>query len=1003
MQNYLCWSPAKVREIINPEAEAVPDSVFRAVHSDWSLKVAPPKGTAFQELSTTTFRSVQPRDFLKQFLDPGRPHVQTAILGRSGSGKSHFIHWLRLNIPETTERMVLVVPKAGTSLRSIIELIVSRLDPTEQQPFRDALSRAGDATLTRDGQKGRLLNELSEAVRDLVPRNPEDELEVELIEQLPHILYDPHMRQTHFLREKTIIADIVDHVFAAPDTYRPAEDRRLFVEDDLPLGGGDYASAAQLARNAMNLIHLEGGLAMAVDILNRSLDVAIGRTLSFSGDRLVGLMTALRRHLRSQGRELVLLIEDFARLQGIDRALLQALLDQGSDDLCKLRWAIAVTTGFFETIAETVYTRMTWFVDMDKSSGGGKGGMNRSTLAGFAGRYLNAIRVGLEPIQTWGAKATDTPIPIACDRCNFRGECHTSFGAHDGIGLYPFSETSLWNIAERVDARLGQEFNPRILQKDVLARVLADHGQALVEGSFPPAELVDELGGGRRLSVLDQGAIRRQVPAVADRLIAAIELYDGTGKVVNLSEGIRLAFNLPLLGDAKETDEPKPIRTDDPSLSGPVQDPRIIELHDWAEGKQLSQSLSQELRGRIFRAVVESIDWDRLGLERSSYASATSNRPFRNNSIKILRQSTTGVQTQIDLNVPQKGASDAEVQRTALALQGMVLAGDNFDWSFEGGGEMLAAFLECLAEWTAQVEEDLSAFAPANSEWNAVGAAIELLAVGAALSGKLRSEWTTIDLLDACLRPWDDTSAETTEMRALFKKIANRREMLVDFVRAHISAMKGGQVGALIDPRMPRRFLRGVKTSGWRLAQTPPREGRGDPYEIARIYLAVSAELTEAATAERSARLAWLEEMETAFGPEPKRATIVESLRAVRNAVGAVGIGGAASMQLQTALENFANRQFDDAIFGARSLRSVDDPLANLPAYARARGGAVEAARELVRRVRAFLSDAERAISSREREDSVRYAALAQSQEAIQYALQSIADDLMYLETAHVA
>src|SRR5690606_7992700 len=108
--------------------------------------------------------------------------------------------------------------------------------------------------------------------------------------------------------------------------------------------------------------------------------------------------------------------------------------------------------------------------------------------------------------------------------------------------------------------------------------------------------------------------------------------------------------------------------------------------------------------------------------------------------------------------------------------------------------------------------------------------------------------------------------------------------------------------------RMPRRVLRALKTSGWRLSQTPPREGRGEPFEVAKIYSVVSAGLSEAATAERSARLAWLEEMEAAFGPEPKRAIIVESLRAVREAVGAAGIGGAASMQLQTALDNFANR-----------------------------------------------------------------------------------------------
>lgn len=1002
MQNYICWAPAQVREIINPEAEAVPDAVFRAVHSDWSLKVAPPKGTAFQEMATTSFRSLSPREFLEQFLQAERPHVQAAALGRSGSGKSHFIHWMRLNIPETPERMVLVVPKAGTSLRSIIELIVSRLDKAEQQPFRDALSRAGDATMTRDGQKGRLLNELAEAIRDLAPSDPDDELEVELIEQLPHILYDPHMRQTHFLREGTIIADIVDHVFAAPDAYRPAEDRRLFGETDLPLGGGDYAAAAQLAQNAMNVIFLPGGLAKAVEILNRSLDLAIGRTLSFSGDRLIGLMTALRRHLRRQNRELVLLIEDFARLQGIDRALLQSLLDQGNEDLCKLRWAIAVTTGFFETIAETVYTRMTWFIDMDRSSGGASGGMSRPSLAGFAARYLNAIRVGLEPIQAWGGKTTEAPVPNACERCEFRSDCHASFGSHEDVGLYPFTETALWNMAERADPRLGQEFNPRILQKDVLARVLADHGSAVAAGAFPPVELLDELGGGRRLSVLDQSAVRRQAPAAADRLLTAIELYDGSGKPVNLEEGIRRSFNLPKLGDATEPTGPEP-KDPTPTPTAPTLDPRILELHAWAEGKHLSQALSQELRERIFRAVVDSIDWDNLGLERSSYAAATANRPFRNNSIKILRQSTAGLPTLVDLHVVREGASEAEVQRIALALQGMILAGDGFDWSFDDGGEMLAAFLDCLANWTAQVEAELRAFAPVSADWNAIGGAFEILAVGAALAGQLRSEWTTTDLLDACLRPWEDTAAETTELRNLFSKIVRRRQMLADFVRAHISATKGGQVGALIDPSLPRKVLRALKGANWRLVQVLPKEGRGDPFEVAKLYAEIATGLPVAAATERNARLAWLDEMETAFGPDLKRAAIIESVRSVREAVAAIGIGGSASTALQAALDAFSTRQFDDAIFGARELRNEEDPVARLPAFARAREGAVVAGRDLARRLQAFLDDAERSLAIREQEDGAKYAALAQSQVAIGTALQSISDNLAYLESANAA
>ena len=66
-------------------------------------------------------------------------------------------------------------------------------------------------------------------------------------------------------------------------------------------------------------------------------------------------MARLRMHLKTQNRELVLLVEEFARLQGIDRALLQAITAHGDDRQCKMRSAVAVSTGFFESVAETAY------------------------------------------------------------------------------------------------------------------------------------------------------------------------------------------------------------------------------------------------------------------------------------------------------------------------------------------------------------------------------------------------------------------------------------------------------------------------------------------------------------------------------------------------------------------------------------------------------------------------------------------------------------------------
>lgn len=42
MRNNLCWDPSTVRQVINPFAEHIPDSLFHAVHSDWALQVTPP-------------------------------------------------------------------------------------------------------------------------------------------------------------------------------------------------------------------------------------------------------------------------------------------------------------------------------------------------------------------------------------------------------------------------------------------------------------------------------------------------------------------------------------------------------------------------------------------------------------------------------------------------------------------------------------------------------------------------------------------------------------------------------------------------------------------------------------------------------------------------------------------------------------------------------------------------------------------------------------------------
>ena len=150
-----------------------------------------------------------------------------------------------------------MVRKSGTSLRAIVRMIINELKPEEQQSFLDTLQSAGDGSQSRDDQKQQLLNDLAQVIREEVLAADADEVEQELVRRLPDLFQDPHMRKAHFLADSTVIADIVDHIFAPSNAQDRPDRRRRFEERDLSLGGIDFANASKQARDAMQIIDLD--------------------------------------------------------------------------------------------------------------------------------------------------------------------------------------------------------------------------------------------------------------------------------------------------------------------------------------------------------------------------------------------------------------------------------------------------------------------------------------------------------------------------------------------------------------------------------------------------------------------------------------------------------------------------------------------------------------------------------------------------------------------------
>src|SRR5438270_10331344 len=120
---YACWPADRASAVMNPDAEHITDEVFLAVHSDHDLIMVDPgaRSGGGQQWSARHRWQVASDAFLRDFLASERRQAHAAVLGDAGSGKSHFIRWLTLNIPQRDDLYVLSIPRTGTNLRGVLE------------------------------------------------------------------------------------------------------------------------------------------------------------------------------------------------------------------------------------------------------------------------------------------------------------------------------------------------------------------------------------------------------------------------------------------------------------------------------------------------------------------------------------------------------------------------------------------------------------------------------------------------------------------------------------------------------------------------------------------------------------------------------------------------------------------------------------------------------------------------------------------------------------------
>ncbi|RAO52536.1 protein DpdH [Micromonospora saelicesensis] len=640
LRERVCWDVSTAIATLSTEAVSPSTSVFLATHAPLRISRRDPQLRVDVPGKPATEEEVFD-DFLRRPL--GNGVLLMPVVGQSGTGKSHLVRWVyeRTRRRPVDNRVVIHVPKASTSLRALVRILLDR-DDIVSEKLTQLRRQVDDLASGMDEQalQRHLLFALAEAVAAADPGTDRNRRALVGPTKLAMVLRDVHVGG-YLTQEGALIPRLATsllHDRGDGESDRPTQ----FTPDDLP-HIADIDAAASDVRSLLTLIMSRPALQKAAaDLITENLSTAVQQVFKLGG-RLQDAMLTIREEYHKQGKEIVLLIEDFAVIQGLQRDLLEALVEAGMRNgrqvLAPVRTLMAVTTGYYRNLAETVVTRVEaatpYVYDLDAAFDADSDG--REYTVDFVGRYLNAARIGTENLDAAGV-ADNAPAPNACVDCEFRASCHEAFGASaNGHGLFPFN----WPALRRsIKSTAGDEdtFNPRRIIGRVIRPVLED-AESLATGQFPSPRFREQFPLDRDERALAP-AVKVEIadldPVDHERRSLLLEFWgDAPLELRNLEPEIHEAFSIGILSTAPTVSAtasravpaaaasgkaPSSRTTSQAPPPAPAANPRdkwptslqtaVEDVDEWAAGRRLlTQNTALRLRSIISTAVINRCDW----------------------------------------------------------------------------------------------------------------------------------------------------------------------------------------------------------------------------------------------------------------------------------------------------------------------------------------------------------------------------------------------------------
>ena len=788
----ICWDGSRRGTVLNPIALDVPEAIFQATHN--------PSFVQQEGVAAGTILEIGEAEFLKEFLSESLNHVFTAVVGDTGTGKSHFVRWLYLEINKQTpndpiRRHVLVIPRSSANLADVMRRILQDFQGEATDRLRMEIER--HRGLSESEARQRVLDEFAIVIENISPEKDED-AETEIVRtMLPALLRDNAIRRVLIQKENGIIQRLSKHILGRRDSAEPENLRWEPIDLEFPAVDIQKAGmdASELASGLINDDRLR---ASAIHILQRAQTPSVAALLRFRSGDLKRALNEIRAQLARQNIELILLLEDLSITEGLDGELLEALQVRTQDtgtQLCPLRSIVGLTREDYQRLRENIKGRLTHTLWFDAPIGQGTKETEENALAGFAARYMNAVRLEANDLDKWASNSAEIPLLSACEDCPNRSDCHAAFGEKYGYGLYPFTPITIRRLYRRVVSSDGpsQAFKPRQLIK-ILNTMLDGAERSLEKENYPAEEIIKSFGLGETTSQL-QLALRNQFGNQGDRILRLIELYADQPAVDHPSvpDGIASSFNIQL-----PTAFTGPVPSPDPK---PVQKPikpsaPVLNVFDqWLRGETPSDSHVNIWRPKIHEAVQAAIDWDVEGLGHLK-------KYFVNRMIKIEGQKTKILHPILTISRTPESTVTLRLLTDGIIQQDIDIESSLRTARFQ------------IDTWAEIVRKAIKRLYLPSEGINPAECGIQVLILGVFITGKGSRSSSIGQLLDLCLSTqWDteldiERSPAWSAIARAFKKHGNKVQ---EQVRHILSCTKGGQAGSFLDPSIVIKTLYDIR------------------------------------------------------------------------------------------------------------------------------------------------------------------------------------------------